>query len=115
LVEGTLLGFPVSGVTWPSFLTLEQTGPASWTGGEFGPEGGWLVLLVSLLDIGFLLGLASIGFWKPDRFPRELERRDGRQVEAGESVFWKLDPDPREVESQQQSTLPQPEEPQPLS
>lgn len=73
LVEGTLLGYPVSGQSSPAFLTLERSGPATWTGGEFGPEGGWLVLVVSVLDIGFLLGLAAIGFWRPDPFPREAE------------------------------------------
>ena len=73
LVEGTLLGYPVSGQSSPSFLTLERGGPASWTGGDFGPEGGWLVLFVSVLDIGFLLGLAALRFWRPDPFPREAE------------------------------------------
>jgi len=73
LVEGTLLGYPVSGQSWPSFFTLERGGPVSWTGGDFGPEGGWLALVVSLLDIGFLLGLASLGLWRPDPFPREVE------------------------------------------
>jgi membrane protease YdiL (CAAX protease family) len=74
LFEGTLLGYPVSGQSSPSFLTLERGGPASWTGGDFGPEGGWLVLFVSVLDIGFLLGLAAIGFWRPDPFPHEAEQ-----------------------------------------
>jgi len=32
LVEGTLLGYPVSGRSWPSFLTLERSGPVPWTG-----------------------------------------------------------------------------------
>ena len=73
LVEGTLLGYPVSGQSSPSFLTLERGGPTSWTGGDFGPEGGWLVLVVSVLDIGFLLGLAALRFWRPDPFPREVE------------------------------------------
>jgi uncharacterized protein len=114
LVEGTLLGYPVSGRSWPSFLTLEQTGPVSWTGGDFGPEGGWLVLLVSLLDMSFLLGLASVGFWKPDPYPREVENQHQRH-EIERLTIKRAHPDAGEVESQQPTVLPQPEEPQPLS
>jgi membrane protease YdiL (CAAX protease family) len=73
LVEGTLLGYPVSGQSSPSLLTLERGGPVSWTGGGFGPEGGWIGLVVSLLDIGFLLGLAALGSWRHDPFPGKAE------------------------------------------
>jgi uncharacterized protein len=42
--QGAAFGFPVSGlrVGGATFLSLEQGGPALWTGGPFGPEGGLL-------------------------------------------------------------------------
>ena len=52
--EGTVFGFPVSGLG--GFHLLEQTnsGPLLWTGGAFGPEAG-LILLPALL-----IGTAAI-------------------------------------------------------
>ncbi len=39
--QGPLLGFPVSGLgDFQAGLTATTTGPALWTGGAFGPEGG---------------------------------------------------------------------------
>jgi membrane protease YdiL (CAAX protease family) len=56
--QGTVFGFPVSGLSvgGATFLSIEQGGPALWTGGPFGPEGGLLgpaamvagVLLIAL-------------------------------------------------------------------
>ncbi|MGI8650576.1 MAG: CPBP family intramembrane glutamic endopeptidase, partial [Rubrobacter sp.] len=42
--QGSVFGFPVSGLTGlgGSFITIEQSGPAAWTGGDFGPEAGLL-------------------------------------------------------------------------
>jgi membrane protease YdiL (CAAX protease family) len=47
LFQGTVFGFPVSGIRTggSSVLTLEVTGPSLWTGGPFGPEGGLLGVL----------------------------------------------------------------------
>jgi membrane protease YdiL (CAAX protease family) len=55
LFEGPVFGFPVSGVK--TMVLIEQTvdGPASWTGGAFGPEAG-LIQIVSLA-VGFALVL----------------------------------------------------------
>jgi uncharacterized protein len=74
LIEGTLLGFPVSGMSRPSLISIEQGGPEFWTGGSFGPEGSPVAIGLSLLDIAFLLWLGHIGFWRPDPFPREVEQ-----------------------------------------
>ncbi|MEX0680698.1 MAG: CPBP family intramembrane glutamic endopeptidase [Balneolales bacterium] len=42
-IQGGVYGFPVSGMRFrQSILQFEHTGPASWTGGSFGPEGGLL-------------------------------------------------------------------------
>lgn len=66
LIESTLLGFPVSGMELPSLMTLERGGPALFTGGLFGPEGGLLAPLFSLIDLGFLFWLSRRGFWRPE-------------------------------------------------
>lgn len=51
--EGTVFGFPVSGLKFPSLVQNQISGPELWTGGAFGPEAG-LVLIPGLL-LGFLL------------------------------------------------------------
>ncbi len=73
LIQGTVLGFPVSGMLRPSFLVIEQGGPDAWTGGAFGPEAGYLCPIFSLIDIGVMLWLAWRGFWKPNIGPVEAE------------------------------------------
>jgi len=57
LTQGTILGMPVSGMDWQGLLDLSPRGPAIWTGGPFGPEGGLaatLVLLLSLIPLWLL-------------------------------------------------------------
>jgi len=51
--EGVVFGFPVSGLPFYTLTRISVSGPALWTGGEFGPEAG-LVLIPSLM-IGFTL------------------------------------------------------------
>ncbi|WP_119065610.1 CPBP family intramembrane glutamic endopeptidase [Rubrobacter indicoceani] len=57
--QGSVFGFPVSGLAslGGSFLTVEQSGPETWTGGEFGPEAGLL--------LPFVIGLGTLAtiFW----------------------------------------------------
>ena len=55
LFQGTVFGFPVSGHN-PifSFVTIHQSGPALWTGGDFGPEAGLLSSLMMLIGCGML-------------------------------------------------------------
>jgi hypothetical protein len=89
LIEGTLLGFPVSGMSRPSLLSIEQGGPEFWTGGSFGPEGSPVAIGLSVLDIALLLWLGHLGFWRPDPFPHEVERsrstRPSSQDQVGRS------------------------------
>lgn len=42
--EGTVFGFPVSGLDIYRILRHQVTGPELWTGGAFGPEAGLIVL-----------------------------------------------------------------------
>lgn len=65
--EGVIFGFPVSG--WNGFHLINTTinGPATWTGGSFGPEAGLIVLP------GLILG--SLMIW--------LYSRDYLKVENG--------------------------------
>ncbi len=52
--ENAIFGFPVSGLQTPGLLQNTVHGPAAWTGGDFGPEAG-LVLLPGLVLAGFLV------------------------------------------------------------
>jgi len=53
--QASVYGFPVSGVKWPaanfSLLDIESAGNNILTGGEFGPEGGLLGILVNITGI----------------------------------------------------------------
>lgn len=51
--EGNVYGFPVSGLNpiGATFISTKQAGPAAWTGGAFGPEGGLLVTFATLTGI----------------------------------------------------------------
>jgi uncharacterized protein len=49
LFEGPVLGFPLSGIDFPSAVEPVVHGPALWTGGSFGPEAGLLGLLANAL------------------------------------------------------------------
>jgi membrane protease YdiL (CAAX protease family) len=52
--EGTVYGFPVSGVSAPGLLVLRSGGPPLLTGGGFGPEAGLVVLPAMLLGAGLI-------------------------------------------------------------
>lgn len=55
LVEGPVLGLPLSGLRTSRFFHTELTGPAAATGGAFGPEAGWVAVVV-LLAFALWLG-----------------------------------------------------------
>ncbi len=57
--QGTVYGFPVSGLSVGSatFLKLDRGGPDLWTGGSFGPEGG--LIAPAAMAVGVLL----MGLW----------------------------------------------------
>lgn len=52
--EGVVFGFPVSGLDIYPLTRIEVIGPEQWTGGEFGPEAG-LIVLPSLIVGGVLI------------------------------------------------------------
>ncbi len=53
--EGIIFGFPVSGVASEfNVFRINQSGPTLLTGGNFGPEGGLMGLLIILLGIGLI-------------------------------------------------------------
>lgn len=47
--QGPLLGFPVSGLGFEALLQTRVSGPAWWTGGDFGPEGGLIATAILLV------------------------------------------------------------------
>ena len=54
--QGLIFGFPVSGEQNNlSIIAIEQGGPQIWTGGAFGPEGGFVVSIVLFVGCGFVL------------------------------------------------------------
>lgn len=58
LFEGTIYGFPVSGLELPGLVHLNVDGPTWLTGGSFGPEAG-LLLLPALAFGAFLIRLST--------------------------------------------------------
>jgi membrane protease YdiL (CAAX protease family) len=56
---GPVFGFPVSGMLEDSFLKIKINGPNWITGGEFGPEGGYLVLPIIGIGIALLFILTK--------------------------------------------------------
>jgi len=54
LFEGTIFGFPVSGIDM--FRVIQQTndGPAAWTGGAFGPEAGLIIIPTLAIGVGLI-------------------------------------------------------------
>ena len=54
--EGVVFGFPVSGLPFYHLTRITVSGPDIWTGGQFGPEAG--LLLIPALAVGF--GLVSL-------------------------------------------------------
>lgn len=56
LFQGTVYGFTVSGNSPTThLLSIQQTGPNMWTGGAFGPEGGLIALVWSIVGCGLIL------------------------------------------------------------
>jgi membrane protease YdiL (CAAX protease family) len=51
--EGTVFGFPVSGIDLLGLIRQTPTGPLSFTGGPFGPEAG--LVLVPAMAVGVAL------------------------------------------------------------
>ena len=47
--QSSVFGFPVSGLDRPGLLDITVSGPELWTGGEFGPEAGIIILPICVL------------------------------------------------------------------
>ncbi|HKE84463.1 MAG TPA: CPBP family intramembrane glutamic endopeptidase [Vicinamibacterales bacterium] len=71
LFQGTVYGFPVSGSPQSTHLfSVQQTGPALWTGGAFGPEGGligsmWILIGCALAVMWIRQRRRRFGLYEP--------------------------------------------------
>ncbi len=52
--EGAVFGFPVSGLDTYHLIRINIDGPVLWTGGNFGPEAGLVVIPALLLGAGLI-------------------------------------------------------------
>lgn len=52
--EGVVFGFPVSGLSLYHVTRVSIAGPDLWTGGEFGPEAGLVVIPAIVIGIGLI-------------------------------------------------------------
>lgn len=72
LMEGPVFGLPVSGNPVPvSILQTSDTGPAFWTGGGFGPEGGLLLCLLLGVHLAALWAMRPFLAPRPEPQPEE--------------------------------------------
>jgi phosphoglycolate phosphatase-like HAD superfamily hydrolase/membrane protease YdiL (CAAX protease family) len=62
--QGNIFGFPVSGINPLSatLIQIDQSGPDLWTGGAFGPEGGLIGTISSIV------GILLIVVWTQNRY-----------------------------------------------
>lgn len=66
--EGVVFGFPVSGLDVYRLTRITVTGPEVWTGAEFGPEAGLILLPGLLLGVVLIYGYTN--------FAREQKNQD---------------------------------------
>ena len=90
VVQGPLLGIPVSGNELPAFLQVTVTGPDWLTGGEFGAESsGVTVGMISILTIVLVVMLARRGHervvapvWSVRRRPEPIQSEQHAEGEG---------------------------------
>ena len=70
--EGTVFGFPVSGLSFPAIIHQTNSGPALITGGAFGPEAG-LVMLPMIVIGGILIWVCTGGKQAPRSWEKSSE------------------------------------------
>jgi membrane protease YdiL (CAAX protease family) len=86
-IQGFVLGFQVSGLTFPFSLWQAEVGGADWlTGGRYGPEGGLVATAVIVLATGYVLVTKRI--YVSDGVKRLLaedsqERKELRELSLG--------------------------------
>ena len=60
MLEGPLLGLSVSGHDLGGWRVVDASGPNWITGGNYGPEGGFVATIVTLIGIAALWGYAHM-------------------------------------------------------
>lgn len=81
---GNVFGFPVSGTNFfpTTFVAIEQDGHEAWTGGDFGPEGGFVGLLAIVLGIFFVTIWVRMRYGELT-FSRAIAKPLKRQIAGG--------------------------------
>lgn len=81
LIQGAILGFPVSGYPAKVSMMELQIEHNLWTGGAFGPEASALFIVLNLLALGVILWYKKVGgyeYWINMRFFEKENNRSSR-------------------------------------
>jgi len=63
---GGLLSLPVSGIEIFRLFNARLTGPEGWTGGNYGPEGSWVLVPMLVIGIALIIPRKAKGEPEPD-------------------------------------------------
>ncbi len=66
-ILGSVLSLPVSGISFPRLFEVTVEGSESWTGGDYGPEGSWLMTFLLLVAVVALAGVLSRDELPPEK------------------------------------------------
>ncbi|WP_425445876.1 CPBP family intramembrane glutamic endopeptidase [Dethiothermospora halolimnae] len=77
LTLGNIFGLPVSGFNsnGETIITMKQTGPVFFTGGDFGPEGSFITTIVLLIGI-CIIGIMTSKKYKTYTIPHSMGPHD---------------------------------------
>ncbi len=84
--EGCVFGFPVSGMRTSSLLIHTATGPVFWTGGNFGPEAGLILLFALAIGTFFVWAYAQTSAETTIALDDEVEETAAEPEELDELV-----------------------------
>jgi len=72
---GSIFGFPVSGKSMGPSLLTTSVEPGAWSGGDFGPEGGWMATIVIVAGIILAMTMLKPRTPEPDLLSESSEKK----------------------------------------